>query len=144
LQRCARNPLQSERLVDTLALARRRHPGGPNRLDDLCVRYGIDNSRRTRHGALLDAEILSEVYLELIGGRQASLVLLAGAAAGFPGRNAAAAVAPRPVPLVPRISEAERDAHARFVATLGEKAIWLDYFPFAPPAPAAERRALAS
>jgi DNA polymerase-3 subunit epsilon len=143
LERCARDPLQSDRLVDTLTLARRRHPGGPNRLDDLCARYGIDNSRRTKHGALLDAEILSEVYLELIGGRQASLILLAGDSGGFSGRIAATAVVPRPVPLVPRISQAERQAHAQFIATLGDKAIWLDYLTFAPPAPA-ERRALAS
>src|SRR5436853_530862 len=84
IERCARKPLAAERLIDTLMLARRRHPGGPNRLDDLCARYGIDNSRRSKHGALLDAEILSEVYLELIGGRQASLILVAGEAAGFP------------------------------------------------------------
>ncbi len=60
-----------DRLVDTLMLARRKHPGGSNRLDDLCARYRIDNSRRTKHGALLDAELLAEVYLELIGARQA-------------------------------------------------------------------------
>jgi DNA polymerase-3 subunit epsilon len=143
LERCARKPLRPERLVDTLTLARRRHPGGPNRLDDLCVRYGIDNSRRTKHGALLDAEILSEVYLELIGGRQASLILLTGGAGGFSRSSAAEAVAPRSVPLVPRISEADRQAHAQFVATLGDKAIWLDYLPIAPTAPA-EPRALAS
>ena len=64
-----------ERLVDTLMLARRKHPGGPNRLDDLCARYRIDNSRRTKHGALLDAELLAEVYVELIGARQAQLGL---------------------------------------------------------------------
>ena len=61
-----------ERLVDTLMLARRKHPGGSNRLDDLCARYRIDNSRRTKHGALLDAELLAEVYVELIGARQAN------------------------------------------------------------------------
>ena len=64
--------LAPERIVDTLALARRRHPGSPNSLDALCQRYGIDTSRRTKHGALLDAEILAEVYAELTGGRQAS------------------------------------------------------------------------
>ena len=63
----ARAPVARERLVDTLMLARRKHPAGPNRLDDLCTRYGIDNSRRTKHGALLDAELLAEVYVELIG-----------------------------------------------------------------------------
>ena len=69
-------PGARERLVDTLLLARRQHPGASNRLDDLCARYGIDNSRRTKHGALLDAEILAEVYLELIGARQAQLGLV--------------------------------------------------------------------
>jgi DNA polymerase III subunit epsilon len=129
LGRCARSPLPPERLIDTLMLARRRHPGGPNRLDDLCARYGIDNSRRTKHGALLDAEILSEVYLELIGGRQASLILVAGETVGFPAQTSPAVVPPRPMPLVPRISDAERQAHAQFIATLGEKAIWREYMP---------------
>jgi DNA polymerase-3 subunit epsilon len=135
LERSARRPLPPERLIDTLMLARRRHPAGPNRLDDLCARYGIDNSRRAKHGALLDAEILSEVYLELIGGRQASLILVTGEAGGFPARTGAATLAPRPVPLLPRISQAQRQAHAQFIATLGEKAIWLDYLPFASPPP---------
>ncbi len=72
-----RRPLIArERLIDTLLLARRKHPGSSNRLDDLCVRYKIDNSKRTKHGALLDAELLAEVYLELIGARQATLVLV--------------------------------------------------------------------
>ena len=75
LERVGRGLVARERLIDTLLLARRRHPGGSNRLDDLCTRYGIDNSRRTKHGALLDAELLAEVYLELIGARQASLGL---------------------------------------------------------------------
>jgi DNA polymerase-3 subunit epsilon len=74
-ERAGRPPIGRERLVDTLLIARRKHPGGSNRLDDLCVRYGIDNSRRTKHGALLDAELLAEVYVELIGARQAQLVL---------------------------------------------------------------------
>ncbi len=67
--------ISRDRIVDTLALARRRHPGGSNRLDDLCARYGIDNQHRIRHGALLDAELLAEVYAELVGGRQARLSL---------------------------------------------------------------------
>ena len=75
LERAGRTAVNRERMVDTLVIARRKHPGGSNRLDDLCVRYAIDNSRRTKHGALLDAEILAEVYLELIGGRQAQLGL---------------------------------------------------------------------
>ena len=75
LDRLKLPPIGRDRVVDTLALARRRHPGGPNKLDDLCTRYGIDNSRRTKHGALLDAELLAEVYAELVGGRQARLSL---------------------------------------------------------------------
>jgi len=65
--------ISPDRVVDTLALARRKYPGGANSLDALCARYGIDSSRRIKHGALLDAEILAEVYAELIGGRQAAL-----------------------------------------------------------------------
>ena len=76
LDRIKRPPIARERLVDTLLLARRKYPGGSNRLDDLCQRFGIDNSRRTKHGALLDAELLAEVYLELIGARQAQLGLV--------------------------------------------------------------------
>jgi DNA polymerase-3 subunit epsilon len=76
LERAGKTLVPRERLVDTLLLARRKYPGAPNRLDDLCTRYGIDNSRRTKHGALLDAELLAEVYLELIGARQAQLILV--------------------------------------------------------------------
>jgi DNA polymerase-3 subunit epsilon len=115
-----------ERLIDTLLLARRKHPGGSNRLDDLCVRYAIDNSRRTKHGALLDAELLAEVYVELIGARQAQLVLsqaaAPGAAIGEP-----IIVRQRPVPLVSVVSDEDRAAHQAFIATLGENAIWRDY-----------------
>ena len=73
LERCKKMLLQRDRLVDTLMLARRRYPAGPNRLDDLCTRFSIDTSRRTKHGALLDAELLAEVYVELTGKRQARL-----------------------------------------------------------------------
>ena len=75
LDRIKRPPIARERLVDTLLLARRKHPGVSNRLDDLCSRYAIDNSRRTKHGALLDAELLAEVYIDLIGARQSQLIL---------------------------------------------------------------------
>jgi DNA polymerase III subunit epsilon len=132
LERCKKMLLARDRLVDTLMLARRRHPGGSNRLDDLCARYGIDNSRRTKHGALLDAELLAEVYVELIGGRQASLILVeAGHESAFAGHGPII-IRPRPTPLLPRLSDAERDTHAQFVATLGSNAIWLDYQPAAP------------
>ena len=100
LERCGKMLLARERLVDTLLLARRRHPAGPNGLDHLCARYGIDNSRRTKHGALLDAELLAEVYVELIGGRQASLILVetgrAAAVASGNGADRRAAAADRP------------------------------------------------
>jgi DNA polymerase-3 subunit epsilon len=142
LERCGQVLVARDRLVDTLMLARRRHPAGPNRLDDLCVRYGIDNSRRTKHGALLDAEILSEVYVELIGGRQAQLGLVESGRDAGTGRQRTIIIAPRSVPLIPRLSEAEREAHARFIAGLGGHAIWLDYRADVPAA-ASEPRAAA-
>jgi DNA polymerase-3 subunit epsilon len=126
LERAGRGAVSRERIVDTLLLARRKHPGAANRLDDLCARYTIDNSRRTKHGALLDAELLAEVYIELIGARQAQLGLSQTAA---PVRIAGEPIVlrERPVPLPPRLSEEELAAHRRFVATLGEDAIWRDY-----------------
>jgi DNA polymerase-3 subunit epsilon len=126
LERAGRPLIGRERMIDTLMLARRKHPGGSNRLDDLCARYGIDNSRRTKHGALLDAELLAEVYVELIGARQAQLVL---AQATAPGRVAGEpiVVRERPVPLAPRLSDEERAAHRGFIASLGEAAIWRQY-----------------
>jgi DNA polymerase-3 subunit epsilon len=126
LERLGRGTLGRERLVDTLILARRKHPGGANRLDDLCTRYGIDNSRRTKHGALLDAEILAEIYLELIGARQAQLGLGEVAASDIAGvvnmlRQA------RPVPLAPRLTAEEVAAHDAFLTNLGASAIWDEY-----------------
>lgn len=115
------------RVVDTLAVARRKHPMGPNSLDALCRRYGIDNSRRTKHGALLDAELLAEVYIEMIGGKQAALGLdpVPQETAGD-GRvsTGPVSVGARPEPLPPRLGEAERAAHAALVAQLGDDAIW--------------------
>ena len=132
LERAGRTLLMRDRLVDTLLLARRRHPAGPNRLDDLCARYGIDNARRTKHGALLDAEILAEVYLELIGARQAQLVLVEKGNGGAGAVAQIAGVVSRPTPLAPRLSDADRAAHLDFIAELGPDAIWKDYGP--PPA----------
>ncbi|EAB6718306.1 DNA polymerase III subunit epsilon, partial [Salmonella enterica subsp. enterica] len=113
-------------VIDTLALARRKHPMGPNSLDALCRRYGIDNSRRTKHGALLDSELLAEVYIELIGGKQAALLLetAVNSAVSDSGEAIVVTIRPRPTPLAPRISEAEVQAHAALVERLGEKAIW--------------------
>ena len=126
LERSGRGAVSRERIVDTLLLARRKHPGGANRLDDLCARYSIDNSRRTKHGALLDAELLAEVYIELIGARQAQFIL-SQAAAPIRVANEPIVLRERPQPLLPRLSQDERAAHRRFIATLGENAIWRDY-----------------
>jgi DNA polymerase-3 subunit epsilon len=128
LERAGKTLVARERLIDTLLLARRKHPGVSNRLDDLCQRYGIDNSRRTKHGALLDAELLAEVYLELIGARQAQLGLVeAGAGDRRGARTAVVAVRTRPTPLPPRLSAEEREAHTVFIAGLGAGAIWQEY-----------------
>jgi DNA polymerase-3 subunit epsilon len=119
-------PVAPERVVDSLALARRRHPMGPNSLDALCRRYGIDNSRRTKHGALLDSELLAEVYIELIGGRQAALVLDRAETARVEESLAVldVIVRQRPHPLARRLTQQDRAAHARLVGELGDKAIW--------------------
>jgi len=127
LERLEMPLIARERLLDTLLLARRKHPNGPNKLDDLCLRYGIDNSRRTKHGALLDAEILADVYLEMIGARQAQLGLGQELIPGSVG-GPRVVVAVRTTTLQPRLTDAERAAHRAFVATLGANAIWRDYF----------------
>ncbi|OLP60409.1 DNA polymerase III subunit epsilon [Xaviernesmea oryzae] len=131
--RLGRPPVPADKVLDTLALARRKHPMGPNSLDALCRRYGIDNSHRTKHGALLDSELLAEVYIEMIGGRQAAL----GLATAERGQTNDATtddarllvIGQRPRPLPPRLTEAERKAHAELVGKLGEKAIWARYEP---------------
>ncbi len=128
LDRCGKGAVARERLVDTLMLARRKFVGVRNSLDDLCGRFGIDNSKRTKHGALLDAELLAEVYLELIEARQAQLGLAAAVGPAV-ARGGPAAARIRAVPLLPRLTEAERAAHRAFIATLGDKAIWKDYLP---------------
>jgi DNA polymerase III subunit epsilon len=127
LKRAERVLIARERLIDTLLLARRKHPAGPNRLDDLCARYGIDNSRRTKHGALLDAEILAEVYVELIGARQAQLGLAESGERRANGVEGVIVVRARPEQLAPRLSEAELAAHREFVAGLGENVLWQTY-----------------
>ncbi len=129
LDRVRRAPIPRERLVDTLLLARRKHPGVSNRLDDLCSRYAIDNSRRTKHGALLDAELLAEVYVDLVGARQSQLILTQESAEIRVGTSTDMPRRQRDVPLAPRISEAEREAHRAFIATLGDKPLWTDFLP---------------
>ena len=125
--------IDPNRVIDTLSLARRRHPMGPNSLDALCKRYGIDNSHRTKHGALLDSELLAEVYIEMKGGRQAALGLdNSGAGAGGSGADAdQAAHLPlgRTEPLPPRITKDEQLAHAALLEKLGDERLWNRYLP---------------
>src|SRR3981189_2935639 len=127
LDRIKRQPIPRDRLVDTLLLARRKHPGVSNRLDDLCSRYAIDNSRRTKHGALLDAELLAEVYIDLIGARQSQLMLAAESRDIRVGGYDERPRRQREAPLAPRISEEDRIAHRAFIATLGDRPIWSDF-----------------
>jgi DNA polymerase III subunit epsilon len=134
LGRAKKTVVSRERLIDTLMLARRKHPGGSNRLDDLCARYKIDNSKRIKHGALLDAELLAEVYIELIGARQTTLGLATVVAGVMETRTVSATLLTRSAPLAPRVTDAERAAHREFVATLGDEAIWKKYWPTEAPA----------
>jgi len=127
LERIERPLLKWDRIVDTLALARRRHPGSPASLDALCRRYGVDLSERDLHGALLDCRLLASVYVELVGGHQARLEFANNGAQGGILYAQEVALRPRPAPLAPRISAAEREAHRAFVATLGDDALWLRY-----------------
>ncbi len=128
---CGRPVLPMERAIDTLEIARRRFPGAPNSLDALCRRFGIDNSARDKHGALLDAELLAEVYFQLVGGEQPDFGL---ALAAERGRGAARRQGPRlrsrPRPLPGRLSEAEARAHAEMVEALGERALWRELAPY--------------
>ncbi len=119
-------PLASARIVDTLAMARRRNPGSPASLDALCQRYGIDLSRRDKHGALLDAGLLAEVYAELMGGRQAALSLQSSGVARRKQTNDL--LTARPEPLAVRVSAAEAEAHRAFVAALSKAPLWDRYF----------------
>jgi len=126
LERLGIAPIPNYRAVDTLEIARRKHPGQHNNLDALCARYGIDNAHRDLHGALLDAELLAEVYIELIGGKQADLGL--GADRDRLGESRLVAP-PRPEPLPPRLTVAEEEAHRAFIATLGSAPLWWDVDP---------------
>jgi DNA polymerase-3 subunit epsilon len=122
--------LAMSRVVDTLQLARRRHPAGPNSLDALCKRYGIDNSKRIKHGALMDSLLLAEVYVELLGERQASLGLQVqrGLRGTFASQGGMAVPQARPKPLPGRLTADLVAAHRAFVETLGPKALWRRYF----------------
>lgn len=129
LARAERTLIARDRVIDSLLLARRKHPGGPNSLDGLCNRYGIDLSRRVQHGALLDATLLAEVYLELIGGRQTDLGLSVTAAGTTRGSRVEAAEAPLAIATFTLAATPhERDAHRALLAALGAEPIWLRYF----------------
>ena len=117
--------LADNQVIDTLELARRRYPSGPNSLDALCRRFGIDNTIRVKHGALLDCELLAEVYLELVGGRQPGLTLVASRKEGA--AQAQSSVQARAKPLPQLLTQAERDAHRAFVDTLSDEPLWRTY-----------------
>jgi DNA polymerase-3 subunit epsilon len=124
LKRLAQAPIPFARAIDTIEIAKSKIPGARYSLDELCKRFGVDLSVRTKHGALLDAELTAQIYLELVGGRQKGLGLAPVDAAAAPGEPLAAR--PRPQKLASLISPAERQAHADFVAKeLGPDALWL-------------------
>jgi len=124
-------PVDPGIVIDTLAIARRKHPMGPNSLDALCRRYGIDNSHRTKHGALLDSELLAEVYIELMGGKQAafSLDVQVEAVVASGAANTEFVLRQRERALAPRLTDAELAAHAKLVSTLGSTPIWREIEP---------------
>lgn len=125
LRLCKMQPLPWEVAIDTLTMARKRFPGSPATLDALCRRFGIDNSSRTLHGALLDSEILAEVYLELIGGRQPDFGLATDASDD---RTHEARSHWRPTarqtPLPPRLTKAEAAAHDAMIEEMGAAVLW--------------------
>ena len=128
LLRIDQERIESARVVDTLLIARRKFPGQRNSLDALCARFGIDNSRREKHGALLDSELLAEVYLELLGGKQASFELDHGpvdeVSVVQQANTDIGSVAKRPNPLPARLTEADIKRHKEFVETLGDDPVW--------------------
>ena len=120
--------IEMTRVVDTLAIARRKHPAGPNTLDALCKRYGIDNAIRTKHGAIVDSLLLADVYVELLGERQAKLGLgQSTQQTETSERRRATKAAQRPEPLPSRLTPDDIAAHEAFVDGLGEGAIWHQY-----------------
>ena len=126
LKRAGLEPLLPERAIDTLMIARRKFPGAPASLDALCKRFNVDLSERVKHGALLDAGLLAQVYLELCGGRQPGLVLAVEVDIQTAATTATRRL-PRPEPLPSRLTADEEVAHAAFVATLKGEAIWKQY-----------------
>ncbi len=128
LQKCGRPPIGLERMVDTVALARVRHPGAKLSLDALCTRYGIDRSHRVKHGALLDAELLAHLYIELTGGRQIGLGLVddaAGLANDINTTTSLLTSRPYREPRPHSASATELARHGDFIADIKD-ALWLD------------------
>jgi DNA polymerase III subunit epsilon len=127
LSAVGQEPIGSERVLDTLQMARRKHPMGPNSLDALCKRYGIDNTKRTKHGALMDSELLAEVYLELIGGRQTAMTLNAEIKLKSKiTTNQTLIAKTRPAELPERLTEQEIASHALLIEELGKDNLWLN------------------
>ena len=125
LSRVGRPTLAMARTVDTIEIAKRKIPGARYSLDELCKRFSIDLTARSKHGALLDAELTAQVYLELVGGRQRGLALAPAETAAQAKDEDRGGARQRPVPLAPRITVEEAARHAAFVvAELGEGAIW--------------------
>ena len=118
LQRCARDPICLSRMICTLVLARSRHPGAKHSLDALCTRFGVDRSHRVKHGALLDAQLLAQVYVELTGGRQIGLTLVGDVAATDDPSHAVAPERPFRAARPHFPSDSERERHRRFIAAL--------------------------
>lgn len=117
--------IENLRVIDTLQMARRKHPMGPNSLDALCKRYGIDNTKRTKHGALMDAELLAEVYLELIGGRQTAMSLQTQIKPkSLVLKSPTTTKTNRPQALLNRLTADEQALHDRLVSDLGKDALW--------------------
>ena len=119
--------LSPERALDTLAMARQKFPGSPASLDALCRRFGVNSLKREKHGALLDSEILAEVYLELIGGRQPELIM-ATTAFLSPSTQKSSKTKVRPTPLKALITKLEVDAHKEFCEKLKGAALWRNFF----------------
>ena len=125
LARVGRAPIPLHRAIDTIEIAKRKLPGVRYSLDELCKRFAIDLSARTKHGALLDCQLTAQVYLELIGGRQRGLSLAPVEAAAVTAAEFAGPARQRPTPLAPLLTEEERARHEAFVAKeLGEKSVW--------------------
>ncbi|MEL6286627.1 MAG: DNA polymerase III subunit epsilon [Pseudomonadota bacterium] len=122
LERCGRRVIPEERWIDTVAMARKRYPGAPANLDALCRKFNISLENRTLHGALLDSQLLADVYLELLGGRARAFDFDPAVAARDQGQPLTAKQRPAPIPSL--LSKSEKAAHRAFVSGLGDKAIW--------------------